>query len=83
MTPIKYDITVILEYDSIGLFACSKCPSLGVLVNHHAGRFYRCPDCNTLCSVESGAGSLRAASSPRYDHGNPAPRTAPLTRVAL
>ena len=63
MTPIKCDANVILEYDSIELFACAKCPSLGVLVNHHASRFYRCPDCKTLCSVESGYGA-RARRGP-------------------
>ena len=51
MTPIKCDANDILEYDSIELVACAKCSSLGVLVNHHASRFYRCPDCKALCSV--------------------------------
>jgi len=83
MTPIKYDANVILEYDSIELFACSKCPSLGVLVNHHASRFYRCPDCKTLCSVEDGAGASRGAGSGRYELGSPAPPAASLTRPVV
>jgi hypothetical protein len=54
MTPIQNDARTILEYDSIELVACSKCPSLGVLINHHASRFFRCPDCKALCSVDGG-----------------------------
>ena len=58
MTPIKSDMNTVLEYDSIELVACSKCPSLGVLINHHASRFFRCPDCKTLCSVDGGPGLM-------------------------
>jgi hypothetical protein len=65
------------------LFACSKCPSLGVLVNHHASRFYRCPDCKTLCSVEGGAGALRGTGSGRYELGSPASSAAALPRPAV
>jgi hypothetical protein len=54
MTPIKSDRNTVLEYDSIELVACAKCPSLGVLINHHASRFYRCPDCKALCTVDGG-----------------------------
>ena len=83
MTPIKCDANVVLEYDSIELVACSKCPSLGVLVNHHASRFYRCPDCKTLCSVENGAGALRGTGSGRHELGSPAAQAKALTRSAL
>jgi hypothetical protein len=58
MTPIQNDASTVLEYDSIELVACSKCPSLGVLINHHASRFFRCPDCKTLCSVDGGLGLM-------------------------
>ena len=83
MTLMKCDPNVILEYDSIELFACTKCPSLGVLVNHHASRFYRCPDCKTLCSFETGAGVLRGAGAGRYELGSPAPHSGPLSRPVL
>jgi hypothetical protein len=82
MTPIKHDANVILEYDSIELFACAKCPSLGVLVKHHGSRFYRCPDCKTLCSVERDYGGHRGVSPGRYDMANPAPPVTSLTRSA-
>ncbi len=83
MTPVKYDANVVLEYDSIELFACTKCPSLGVLVNHHASRFYRCPDCKTLCSIETGAGALRVAGLGRHDLGSPASEARTLTRSVV
>jgi len=81
MTPIKGDANVILEYDSIELFACSKCPTLGILVNNHASRYYRCPDCKTLCSVESTpAGVPRGASDGKREPGGSVPQAAALTR---
>jgi hypothetical protein len=63
MTPINGDVNAILEYDSIELVACSKCPSLGILINHHASRFFRCPDCKALCSVDGNAGMPRATAA--------------------
>jgi hypothetical protein len=69
MTPLKPE-NVILEYDSIELFACPRCSSLGVLINRHASRFYRCPDCKALFSMEGGPGPARKqAALPRYDTG--------------
>jgi hypothetical protein len=62
MTPINGDANAILEYDSIELVACSKCPSLGILINHHASRFFRCPDCKTLCSIGGEAAMPRGTA---------------------
>ena len=72
MTPIKSDMNTVLEYDSIELVACSKCPSLGVLINHHASRFFRCPDCKTLCSVDGGLGLVPRGTISIGDERSPA-----------
>jgi hypothetical protein len=69
MTPIKCEANTILDYDSIELIACAKCSSLGAFVNHHTSRFYRCPECKTLYSIDSGPGSPRVGGTARSARG--------------
>jgi hypothetical protein len=82
MTPIKSDMNTVLEYDSIELVACSKCPSLGVLINHHASRFFRCPDCKTLCSVDGGPGLMPRRRLSISDERNSTPSPAAARAAA-
>jgi hypothetical protein len=81
MTPIKSEMNTVLEYDSIELVACSKCPSLGVLINHHASRFFRCPDCKTLCSVDGGPAILPRGTL-ALGNGRSAAASSATTRAA-
>src|SRR5690242_8586434 len=57
MELIKHTKEVVLDGDSIEIFACPRCPVLGVRAGNHASRFFRCPDCKALCSagIEAGA----------------------------
>src|SRR4051794_8508044 len=56
MTLMKCEGDAVLDFDSIEVFACPRCSVLGYLINHRKHAYFRCPDCQCLCSLDDEAG---------------------------
>jgi hypothetical protein len=82
MNLLKCEDNMIIEGDSIELFACPRCSTLGFLKNNHTNRFFRCPDCKALCSLDDEPFRCRPIEPGGERPPSPAVRRAPASPLA-
>jgi hypothetical protein len=60
----------VMDFDSIELFGCSRCPNLVSVGKIHRTRFFRCPECQRLCSIADMSAPPRAIAAIHHGAGS-------------